>query len=93
MSEHSGRRRIRIVVCRGQYCNLGRRGDAILKRVEALVEPLNGDAYPKPIKVETANCLSMCGAGPNVVIYPDGVVCNGVTVEAVDALIAPYVEV
>ncbi|MEP7294430.1 MAG: (2Fe-2S) ferredoxin domain-containing protein, partial [Chloroflexota bacterium] len=27
-------------------------------------------------KLETANCLSMCALGPNLVIYPDNLVFN-----------------
>jgi (2Fe-2S) ferredoxin len=79
-------RRKRIVVCRGQYCNLGRRADKLLKRLEVLVDEVNGDQYPKPVKLETANCLSMCGAGPNLVIYPAGVVCNGVEEAMLEAI-------
>ncbi len=72
------RPRQRIVVCRGQYCNLSRRADAILKALEPLLDAANGDDYPKPVKLEIANCLSHCGAGPNLIIYPQGVVCHQV---------------
>jgi (2Fe-2S) ferredoxin len=58
---------------------MSRRADVLYKRLEALVDEINGDQYPKPVKLETANCLDMCGAGPNLVIYPEGAVCNGVT--------------
>lgn len=77
----------RIVLCRGQYCNMGRRADKLYKKLEILVDAINGDQYPKPIKLETANCLSMCGAGPNLVIYPEGVVCNGVSEEQLEGIL------
>jgi (2Fe-2S) ferredoxin len=64
--------RQRIVLCRGQYCNLGQRADKLCQRLEAALVEINGDQYPRPIKLETANCLSMCGAGPNLVLYPEG---------------------
>jgi len=38
-----------VVVCRGQYCNIGRRADKILKRLEPMVDAVNGDKYPKPV--------------------------------------------
>ena len=78
MSDAPSPKRKRVVVCRGQYCNMGRRADKLLKRLEVMVDEINGDQYPKPIKLEIANCLSMCGAGPNIVIYPEGIICNGV---------------
>lgn len=76
MGDAPNPKRIRVVVCRGQYCNMGRRADKILKQLEVLVEEVNGDQYPKPVKLEIANCLSMCGAGPNIVLYPEGVIYN-----------------
>ena len=80
-----------MVVCRGQYCNMSRRADAILKVLEPQIDALNGDAYPRPVKLEIANCLSMCGAGPNVVIYPAPVVLNDVKPEQVNAIISEFI--
>lgn len=80
----------RIVLCRGQYCNMSRRADAILKKLEPLIDELNGDQYPKPIKLEIANCLSMCGAGPNIMIYPQGIACNGLTEADIPTLVEKY---
>lgn len=91
MTESIPVRRKRIVLCRGQYCNLDRRADKLYKRLETLIDELNGDAYPKPIKLEIANCLSMCGAGPNLVIYPEGVTCNGVTEQTLDQIIDKHI--
>lgn len=88
MSEQAPVRRTRIVLCRGQYCNMGRRADTLYKRLETLVDELNGDQYPKPFKLEIANCLSMCGAGPNLIIYPAGTAFNAVTVEMLDDIVA-----
>jgi NADP-reducing hydrogenase subunit HndC len=71
-------RKIRVVLCRGQYCNMSRLSDALLKRLEPLIDSVNGDLYPRPVKLEIANCLSLCGAGPNLVIYPANIVFNHV---------------
>ena len=91
MSELTSPKRKRVVVCRGQYCNMGRRADKLLKRLEVLVDDINGDQYPKPVKLEIANCLSMCGAGPNIVIYPEGVICNGVDESTMEKILEAYV--
>ncbi|MEO8611717.1 MAG: (2Fe-2S) ferredoxin domain-containing protein [Chloroflexota bacterium] len=83
-------RRKRIVLCRGQYCNMGRRADKLYPQLEKLVDEINGDQYPKPVKLEIANCLSMCGAGPNLMIYPDGVACNGIEENMLEEIVDTY---
>jgi (2Fe-2S) ferredoxin len=85
-------RKVRVVVCRGQYCNMSRRADAILKILEPQIDALNGDAYPRPIKLEIANCLSMCGAGPNVVIYPGPIVLSQVSPEQVEPIVCEHIQ-
>ncbi|MCU0499945.1 MAG: (2Fe-2S) ferredoxin domain-containing protein [Anaerolineae bacterium] len=60
--------RVRIVVCRGIYCNEGRRADHLLKALGPLLEAHQTGTDLPQVKVETANCLSMCGAGPNLII-------------------------
>lgn len=84
-------RRKRIVVCRGQYCNMDGRADKLLKRLQTAVDEINGDQYPKPVKLEIANCLSMCGAGPNVVVYPEDEIFNHVTEAMLDEMVDKYV--
>lgn len=93
MSDAPKPKRKRIVVCRGQYCNMGRRADKLLKRLEVMVDENNGDQYPKPVKLEIANCLSMCGAGPNIVIYPEGVICNGVDETMLEGIVEAHVKI
>jgi (2Fe-2S) ferredoxin len=91
MTDNPTPRRKRIVVCRGVYCNAGRRADKLYQRLEQLVDEINGDQYPKPVKLETANCLTLCGMGPNLAIYPDGIPCMGVEVAMLDDIVDQYV--
>ncbi len=70
MSDAPPPKRTRIVVCRGQYCNLGRRADTFYKRIEEAIREVDGDHYPPSIKLETANCMSMCGSAPNIGVFP-----------------------
>lgn len=81
-------RRRRVVVCRGQYCNMDRRADQLLRHLEARLADINGDQHPKPVRLEIANCLSMCGAGPNLAIYPPGEIFNHVTETTLDEIIS-----
>jgi (2Fe-2S) ferredoxin len=85
-------RRQRVILCRGQYCNLGRRADNLYRRLEAALDEIYGDQYPKPVKLELANCLSMCGAGPNLVIYPEGTAFNHVDDAALEQVIDAYLK-
>jgi (2Fe-2S) ferredoxin len=84
-------KKVRVVVCRGQYCNMSRRADAILNALEPQIDALNGDAYPRPVKLEIANCLSMCAAGPNVVVYPQPTILNGVRAEDVGTIVEEHI--
>lgn len=43
------------------------------------------------MKLETANCLSMCGAGPNLIVYPAHDVFNAVELDQLEAILARYV--
>ncbi len=70
MIESSAPRRQRIVLCMGEFCNMGRRADKLYQQLQPVVR---GD--PR-FKLEMARCLNMCGAGPNLVIYPEGKVYN-----------------
>jgi (2Fe-2S) ferredoxin len=85
-------RRCRVVLCRGQYCNLSRRADRLLVPLEARVAALNDTLGERRVRVETANCLSMCGAGPNLIVYPQGRVFNGLSEDDLDAVLACCLE-
>src|SRR5258707_1209923 len=69
----------RLVLCMGAYCNQGRRAEAFYEHLcEAFGDP--GPAWmarrPQKVKWEIANCLSMCGTGPNLIIYPEDRIYN-----------------
>lgn len=82
----------RVVLCRGVYCNLSRRANRLYDILAPRVDALNAQAGWHCLKLETANCLDMCGAGPNLVIYPDGLVFNGLDERALDDAIRRYLE-
>ena len=69
---------------------MDRRADRIYAALEPMIAALNGDTYPPPIRLTTANCLSMCGAGPNCIIYPGEIVFNQLTVEKLPQLVQDY---
>lgn len=78
MSETPIPNRKRVVLCRGQFCNESRRADKLYALLQPLLDDINGGDYPPRVRLETATCLSMCGAGPNLIIYPDKIECHWV---------------
>jgi (2Fe-2S) ferredoxin len=58
---------------------MGRRADALLRVIEPAVAAINDASGQRRVKLETANCLSMCERGPNCVIYPQDRVFNRLT--------------
>ena len=76
MSVHPTTRR-RIVLCMGPYCNQGGQAEPLYNALAAVLgEPCPAFMARDPLHWETANCLSMCGAGPNLIIYPDETVLH-----------------
>jgi (2Fe-2S) ferredoxin len=79
-------------VCRGTYCNLGRRADNFYKQIEAAIREADGDQYPPPIKLETANCMSMCGSAPNIGVFPSAALYPEMTDEKLAAFIEQHIK-
>lgn len=68
---------------------MDRRGDKNL----AAVEEALADRAPQEcaaVNVRTANCLSMCGAGPNAVLYPGNRAFNHLTPQGARAIVDQY---
>lgn len=85
-------KRKRVVLCLGAYCNMDRRAKKLYDHLQPLIDEINGDAYPPPVRLETANCLSMCGAGPNLVIYPEALRFNEVDVAELQRIVAEFLK-
>lgn len=82
----------RIVLCRGEFCNLSRRADTLYKRLNEAVSAANVPGQPPCVGLRTANCLSMCGMGPNLVVYPEDDVFNRLDPDKLEQVIARYVK-
>lgn len=83
-------KRTRVVVCRGQYCNIDRRADRFLKRLQERIDQINSSRDALPIKLETANCMSMCGIGPNMMLFPQAMLFNELDDDEVERVIDEY---
>src|SRR5688572_10041562 len=82
----------RIVLCRGEFCNLGRRADILHKRLQEAVNEANTACATPCVSLRTANCLSMCGAGPNMVVHPEDDVYNRLDPATLEGVIEKYVK-
>ncbi len=82
----------RIVLCMGAFCNQSGQAQPLYDRLyRELGEPLPPFmARGRPVSWETANCLSMCGAGPNLILYPDNLEFHAMDLEKLEAFIAEY---
>lgn len=87
MTENAPRRK-RIVLCMGEFCKMSRRADRLYKQLQPCIAEAN--ARGANLRLETARCLNMCGAGPNLVIYPDDLVFNKLDETKLDALMREH---
>ncbi len=86
-------RKRRLVLCMGQYCN--QRGQAeplYSKMTELLGERGPAWAAKGPVRWEIATCLDMCGAGPNLVVYPEDVAHNHLDVPSLEIIVRQCLE-
>ena len=62
-----------ILVCTGGFCSPDRRGRELYALLPGLLEREGLLFGPTRVKRGETPCLGVCGGGPIVVIYPEGV--------------------
>ncbi len=77
MTDEKPRRKKRLVLCMGAYCNRGGQAEPLYEMLRKALGEI-GPAWTSksPVRWEIANCLSMCGAGPNMIVYPEDIAYN-----------------
>ena len=91
MADQKPRRR--IVLCMGRYCNQGGQAESL----EACLTEYLGERGPAwrmkgPVRWEIANCLSYCGAGPNLILYPEDEIHHHMDRDTLEALVRSWLE-
>jgi (2Fe-2S) ferredoxin len=75
---------------------MDRRAAKLLPTLQAMLDELNAQNAVHPdkpfLKLETARCLSMCGAGPNCVIYPEDIVTHGLNDEKLRRMVEEHLK-
>lgn len=83
--------KLRLVLCMGKNCNA--RGDAepLYERLVArLGEP--HDFRSKALaRWEIANCLNLCGSGPNLMLFPHFIHYDRTTLKKMDRIIDEFI--
>ena len=73
---NSAPHRKRVLICMGPHCNVGKRAARNARILRNHLKDRYGDEAFLHVAVDFSGCLSMCGAGPNWIVYPGEVVCN-----------------
>ena len=76
--------RKQIAVCHGQYCSLDEYSARNLERLKELLEERG---LSDEVEIEISECMSMCGAGPNIILYPDDIVFHFVDEDEVERIV------
>ncbi len=90
MSEQTPPRKRRVVLCMGPYCNQSGQAEPFYERLTQLLGergPSWASSSNLPVKWEIANCVSMCGAGPNLVIYPEDVMVHHLDIATLERIV------
>ena len=62
-----------VLVCTGGFCSESRSGRATYSRLASLLQREGLLFGPTRVKRSEAPCLGVCGGGPIVAVYPEGV--------------------
>ena len=68
-----------VLVCVGGFCSPDHRGRALYSQLAELLQREGLLFGPQRVKRSETPCLGVCGGGPIVAVYPEGVWYAGVT--------------
>jgi NADH:ubiquinone oxidoreductase subunit F (NADH-binding)/(2Fe-2S) ferredoxin len=75
-----------VLVCGGTGCHSSNSH----KIIELLEEKVKENGLDEHIKISLTGCFGLCAAGPNIVIYPEGIFYSHVKLEDVDEIVEEH---
>ncbi len=79
----------RVILCLGQNCNADGAADPLYAQLQAVLNA--HDVFDPPFTLRSANCLDMYEFGPNAVIHPGHIRCNGLDADGLAQVLDRYV--
>jgi (2Fe-2S) ferredoxin len=62
-----------VLLCTGQFCDSQGKAGRLYEQLPNLLGELGNYDNPQRVKRGTSPCLGVCGGGPILVVYPDGI--------------------
>jgi (2Fe-2S) ferredoxin len=79
-----------VIICAGGFCSPHRRGASLYSLLPVLLEKHGLLFGPHRVKRSETQCLGVCGGGPIVVVYPEGVWYSGVDEALLGRIVAEH---